>query len=121
MFLRDIYTSLLMRLIGLLKSQNASVVVILAAILPGVSDTRSMINSFTFRNEKLAFKCQGESRLFFTRPGKNLLISPGGPIPDYYNKFGNINRGGLDVLRRALKCKLVSIHLPSGVWLVLFQ
>ena len=91
------------------QSQNPDLVVVLAAILPGVSDTWSMINAFTFRNEKLAFKCTGSSKLHFARPGKNLLASPGGPIADYYNEFGDINQRGQDVVRRAIERKLLTL------------
>ena len=77
-----------------LKNQNEFAIIILGASLPLPGDSRLMINSFGFRNDKIAGRCGVEARLEHARLGKHLL-GPRGPIPDYFDEYGNINELGL--------------------------
>ena len=98
------------RVITLVQCQNELAIVVLAATLPSTLDTIPMINSFTFRNDKLATICHGSDRLEHARPGKHLL-GPRRPVRVYYDDYGNINELGCDVVARALERKLFSARL----------
>ena len=75
-----------------------------------------MINSFIFQNDRLASFCAVDQDLEFARPGR-LLLKKGGPIPEYFDEYGNINESGLDVVRRALEHKLkCSETLKKVLW-----
>ena len=93
-----------------IDSQNDKCIIVLGAMLPGLRDSRPMINTFTFRNDKLAARCIGNVRLEHARPGRH-LIGPKGPIPEYYDGFGNINELRGDVIARALERKIYSAKL----------
>ena len=92
------------------KNQNERAILVLGATLPSTGDTRPMVRSFTFRNDKLAARCTADPRLEHARPGKHLL-GPRGPVEDYYDGDGNINELGSDVIARMLERKLFSARL----------
>ena len=98
--------------IDILKNQNEFVLIMLGVSLPSPGDSRPMINSFGFRNDKIAGRCGVEARLEHVRPGKHLL-GPRGPIPDYFDDYSNINELGGDVITRALERKIFSAKLFS--------
>ena len=75
------------------KNQNEKAIIVLGATLPSTADSRPMVNSFTFRNDKLASRCTQDERLEHARPGKHLLGSRG-PVEAYYDSDGNINELG---------------------------
>ena len=69
-----------------------------------------MINTFSFRNNKIAGRCAVEDRLEHARPRCHLLGAHG-PIPDYFDETGDINEMGCDVIARALEHKIFSARL----------
>ena len=93
-----------------LKNQNAKAIVVLGASLPSVLDSKAMVNTFIFRNDKLAARCSENPRWEHARPGKHLL-GKGGPIEEYYDEYGNLNELGSDVVSRALERKISSAKL----------
>ena len=97
-------------MIRVIDNQNEKCIIVLGAMLPGVKDTRPMINTFAFRNDKLATRCPGDVRLEHARPGKHLLGSKG-PIMEYYDEFGNLNEFGGDVIARALERQIFSAKI----------
>ena len=94
----------------IIQSQNNTALVVLGATLPSSLDTRPMINTYSFRNDKIAGRCALEDHLEHARPGHHLLGSQG-PIPDYFDETGDINELGGDVITRALECKIYSTRL----------
>ena len=96
--------------LSMLRTQNTNLMVVLGAMLPAAGDSRAMVNTIVFRNNKLASRCITDPRLEFARPGRQLL-QPGGPIPDYFEEEGKLNEAGLDVVRRALESKIHSAKL----------
>ena len=45
------------------KNQNERAILVLGATLPATNDSRPMVSSFTFRNDKLAVRCTADTRL----------------------------------------------------------
>ena len=86
----------------------------LGAMLPSVGDTKPMVNSIVFHNNRFANLFLTSDQLEFARPGKQLL-QPGGPIPEYYDERGNLNEGGVDVVRRAIEAKLLAVRSLRNV------
>ena len=97
-----------------IKNQNDHCVIMLGASLPSSSNTRAMINTLRYRNDKLAARCIHDPRLEHTQPGKSLLGSHG-PLPDYFDDFGNINKFGGDGITRALERKIFGTKLFQRV------
>ena len=97
-------------IIKAVQNQDDRVIIILGATLPSPGDTKPMIGSFSFRNDKLVAKCNGEWCLEHACPGHHLL-GPRGPIPDYFDEYGNVNKLGGDVIARALERKIFSAKL----------
>ena len=82
------------------QSQNSSALIVLCATLPSNCDTHPMINTFSFRNNKIAGRCTVED-----------LLGAHGPIPDYFDETGDINKMGCDVMARAQERKIFSARL----------
>ena len=98
-----------------IEKQDGKILIILGASLPSVTDTRPMVSTFVFRNDRMAIHCGGGApNLEHARPGKNLLVA-GGPIEEYYDEHGNLNESGLDVIARAIQHKLESSRLVLKV------
>ena len=96
--------------IRVIQNQNGCCILVLGATLPLTEASRPMVQSFTFRNDKLATRCTRETRLEHARPGKHLL-GPHGLIEAYYDGDGNINDLGGDVIAKALERKIFSARL----------
>ena len=88
-------------------NQNEKAIIVLGASLPLIADSKTMVNTFVFRNDKFAAR---SPRLEHARPGKQLL-GQGGPIADYYDEYGNLNELGSDVISRALERKIFSAKI----------
>ena len=97
-------------IIRAVKNQNKKAVLMLGATLPSTADSCPMVNSFTFRNDKLAARCNKDPLLEHANPGKHLL-GPRGPVEAYYDGDGNINELGGDVIAMALEQKIFSTRL----------
>ena len=93
-----------------IEKQDDKILIILGASLPSINDSRPMVGTFVFRNDKMAVRCGRANNLEHARPGKNLLTA-GGPIPDYFDEYGNLNESGLDVIGRAIEHKLDSLKV----------
>ena len=98
------------QVIKVIHTQNDNCIIVLGATLPSTLDSKPMVRSFTFRNDKLAARCTAEEFLEHARPGKHLLGNRG-PIDAYYDGDGNINDLGGDVIARALERKIYSAKL----------
>ena len=102
------------KFIEVVKNRNDHCVIVLGVTLPSVDDTRPMIRTFGFCNDKIVARCAGNLRLEHARPGRALL-GPHGPIKEYFDELGNINEYGGDVISRALERKIYSAKLFQRV------
>ena len=102
------------KVISCIKTQNSSCIIVLGVSLPAVRDSRAMVCTFGFWNDKLAVRCACDPRLEHARPGKALLCAKG-PIHEYFDELGNINEYSGDVIARALERKIYSAKLFQRV------
>ena len=72
------------RVINVIHTQNERCIIVLGATLPSTLDSKPMVRSFTFRNDKLVARCTADEFLEHARPGKHLLGNHG-PIDAYYD------------------------------------
>ena len=89
-----------------IRNKNSTAMIVLTATLPAPGDECHIIRTAKYRNSYLSRLAGDNPLLEFSRPGKHLL-QVGGPDPQFYDDFDNLNDKGLDMVRRALEAKFV--------------
>ena len=93
-----------------IRKVKADMLVVLTATLPSPGDPVRIIRTAKFRNQFLSRMAADDNLLEFSRPGKHLL-QMGGPDAKLFDEFNNLNKDGLDLVRRALEAKFVCAKL----------
>ena len=108
------FTACLDEVIRVLRKKNSSALLLLGAVIPSMRDDHRMVREFVTRNAIIQGRCMGKERrtMEYTIPGR-VLLTRGGPIPEFFNSQGRLNDKGCERFTQAVYDKFESVDLHT--------